>query len=197
MISQTVMWTVDSAMVGHVGKTELAAVGLGGIFVFTLYSFFIGLTSAVNTFVAQSFGGGDFRRCGVYLWQGLYISLGAAVLIYVVRYFVPEIMTLLGPSEPVRPLATSYSQIRMISAPFFLIYYTYSHFYRGIGDTKTPLKVLLLAHVVNLAGDYLLIYGKGPFPEMGVEGAAWATTIANFVAAAAFLGLMFIIGFQG
>lgn len=191
MVSQTVMWTVDSAMVGHVGKTELAAVGLGGIFVFTLYSFFIGLTSAVNTFVAQSYGAGQFRRCGMYLWQGLYIAVAAAAVIYIVRAFAPQIVDLLGPTEPVRPLAAAYVQIRMLSAPFFLIYYTFSHFYRGIGDTKTPLKVLLVAHVVNLVGDYLLIYGKGPFPEMGVEGAAWATTLANLVAALLFAVLMF------
>jgi MATE family multidrug resistance protein len=191
MISQTVMWTVDSAMVGHIGKTELAAVGLGGILVFTLYSFFIGLTSAVNTFVAQSFGAGKHRKCGMYLWQGLYVSLAAAALIYVVRAFAPQIVRLLGPDEAVQPLTTAYVHIRMLSAPFFLIYYTYSHFYRGIGDTKTPLKVLLAAHVVNFLGDYFLIFGKGPFPVMGVEGAAWATSFANLVAAAIFIALTF------
>jgi len=191
MISQTVMWTVDSAMVGHVGKTELAAVGLGGILVFTLYAFFIGLTSAVNTFVAQSYGAGSYRKCGMYLWQGLYVSMAAAALIYVVRAFTPQIVELLRPDEPVQPLTIVYVQIRMLSAPFFLIYYTYSHFYRGIGDTRTPFKVLLAAHAVNFIGDYLLIFGKGPFPAMGVEGAAWATTLANFVAAAIFFALTF------
>jgi MATE family multidrug resistance protein len=190
MVSQTVMWTVDSAMVGHVGKTELAAVGLGGIFVFTLYSFFIGLTSAVNTFVAQNYGAGHFRKCGLYLWQGLYISLAAAAVIYVVRALSPQIVDILRPEAPVRPLTLSYAQIRMLSAPFFLIYYTFSHFYRGIGDTRTPLKVLLIAHLVNLVGDYLLIFGNGPFPAMGVEGAAWATTLANVVAAVTFIGLI-------
>jgi MATE family multidrug resistance protein len=189
MISQTVMWTVDSAMVGHVGKTELAAVGLGGILVFTLYSFFIGLTSAVNTFVAQSSGAEDYRRCGTYLRQGLYISIAAAAAIYAVRALSPQIVDLLRPDEPVRPLTLSYVQIRMLSAPFFLVYYTFSHFYRGIGDTRTPLKVLLVAQAVNLAADYLLIFGQGPFPAMGVEGAAWATTMANVVAAAIFLAL--------
>jgi putative MATE family efflux protein len=79
----------------------------------------------------------------------------------------------------------------MLSAPFFLIYYTYSHFYRGVGDTKTPLKVLLVAHIVNFVGDYFLIFGKGPFPAMGVEGAAWATTLANLVAAVIFFALTF------
>jgi MATE family multidrug resistance protein len=189
MVSQTVMWTVDSAMVGHVGKTELAAVGLGGILVFTLYAFFIGLTSAVNTFVAQSYGAGDYRKCGLYLWQGLYVSLAAAAVIYAVRALSPQIVNLLRPDEPVRPLTLTYIQIRMLSAPFFLIYYTFSHFYRGIGDTVTPLKVLLVAHAVNVIGDYLLIFGNGPFPAMGVAGAAWATSLANVVAAVIFCGL--------
>jgi putative MATE family efflux protein len=117
----------------------------------------------------------------------LYISLVAAVAIYVVRALSPLIVDLLRPDEPVRPLTLSYVQIRMLSAPFFLIYYTFSHFYRGIGDTRTPLKVLLFAHVVNLVGDYLLIFGNGPFPAMGVEGAAWATTLANVVAAVIFV----------
>jgi putative MATE family efflux protein len=186
MISQTVMWTVDSAMVGHLGKTELAAVGLGGILVFTLSSFFIGLTSAVNTFVAQSYGAGELRKCGMYLWQGLYISIAAAVLIFWVRAFAPQIVRLLGPDDPVQPLSTAYIQIRLLSAPFFLIYYTYSHFFRGIGDTRTPFKVLLIANVMNMLGDYLLIFGKGPFPAMGVEGAAWSTAMSNFAAAVLF-----------
>jgi len=191
MISQTIMWTVDSAMVGHVGKTELAAVGLGGIFVMTLYAFFIGLTSAVNTFVAQSYGAGRYRKCGMYLWQGLYVSIAASLVLFVVRAYTPQIVELLRPDEPVRPLSLAYIQIRMLSAPFFLIYYTYSHFYRGVGDTRTPLKVLVVAHLVNVVGDYFLIYGKGPFPELGVEGAAWATTAANVVAAVIFFALTF------
>jgi len=191
MISQTVMWTVDAAMVGHVGKVELAAVGLGGILVWTLYSFFVGLTSAVNTFVSQSYGAGEFRRCGVYLWQGLYIALGASVVLLIARAFAPQALALLGPAAAVQTPSVSYVEIRMLSAPFFLIHYTFTHFYRGIGDTRTPLYVLGFAHVLNVAGDYLLIFGKGPFPAMGVDGAAWATSLANVVAAAIFIGLMF------
>lgn len=191
MISQTVMWTVDSAMVGHVGETELAAVGLGGIFVWSLYSFFIGLTSAVNTFVAQSFGAGERRKCGLYLWQGLYVAAVAGGILYVIRLFSTDILGLLGPAEDVQTAGAAYVGIRMLSAPFFLVYYTHSFFYRGIGDTKTPLKVLLIAHIVNVVGDYFLIFGKGPFPALGVEGAAWATSLANLIAAVIFVGLLF------
>ncbi|MDH3199070.1 MAG: MATE family efflux transporter, partial [Candidatus Krumholzibacteria bacterium] len=181
MVSQTIMWTVDAAMVGHVGKTELAAVGLGGILIWTLYSFFIGLTSAVNTFVAQSHGAGELRKCGVYLWQGLYLSLFAAALVFIARAFVPEILALLRPDPAVQAEAAGYIRIRMLSVPFFLAHQAYAHFYRGIGDTRTPLKVLVFAHALNVVGDYALIFGKGPFPAMGVDGAAWATSLANVV----------------
>jgi MATE family multidrug resistance protein len=191
MLSQTVMWTVDAAMVGHVGKAELAAVGFGGILVWTVYSFFVGLTSAVNTFVSQAYGAHEYRRCGMYLWQGLYIALGSAAVLYTLRVFVPQIMGVVNPPEDVGAMSASYIQIRMLSAVFFLVYYTCSHFFRGIGDTMTPLKVLALAHLVNLIGDYLLIFGKGPFPELGVEGAAWATSLANLVAAVLFIGRVF------
>jgi Na+-driven multidrug efflux pump len=61
MVSQTVMWTVDSAMVGHVGKTELAAVGLGGLMVWTLYSFFVGVSYSVSTFVERYLPRARFR----------------------------------------------------------------------------------------------------------------------------------------
>lgn len=191
MISQTVMWTVDAAMVGRLGKVELAAVGLGGLVVWTLYSFFVGLTSSVNTFVAQSYGAKQYQKCGMYLWQGLYVSLLGAALIFVVRAFSSEVLSLLGPDPVVQAESASYVRIRMVSAPFFLIHYTFSHFYRGIGDTKTPLKILALAHAFNIAGDYLLIFGKGPFPQMGVDGAAWATSLANLIAALAFIGIAF------
>jgi MATE family multidrug resistance protein len=190
MVSQTIMWTVDAAMVGHVGKTELAAVGLGGILIWTLYSFFIGLTSAVNTFVAQSHGAGELRKCGVYLWQGLYLSLAAAALVFAVRAFVPEIMSLLRPDPAVQAEAAGYIRIRMLSVPFFLAHHTYADFYRGIGDTRTPLKVLVFAHALNVVGDYALIFGKGPFPALGVDGAAWATSLANVVAAVIFAVLL-------
>jgi MATE family multidrug resistance protein len=191
MISQTVMWTVDAAMVGHVGKAELAAVGFGGVLVWTIYSFFVGLTSTVNTFVSQAFGAGDYRRCGMLLWQGFYLALAAAAALYLVRAFVPEVMALVRPPAEVEALSVSYIQIRMLSAGFFLAHYTFAHFFRGIGDTMTPLKVLGFAHLINIVGDYALIFGKGPFPELGVEGAAWATSLANVVAAVLFAALTF------
>lgn len=187
MISQTVMWTVDSAMVGHVGKTELAAVGLGGLLIWTIYSFFIGLSYSVSTFVAQNFGANKRSMCAVYLWNGLYIALISGAIILVIRHFNPLTVDLLGPAENVRTLCVVYAGIRMLSAPFFIVQYTFSNFFRGLGNTISPMKVMIFANVVNIVLDYFLIFGHGPFPQMGVAGAAWATAVANVLSAVVFI----------
>lgn len=183
MVSQTIMWTVDSAMVGHVGKTELAAVGLGGLMVFTLYSFLIGLSYSINTYVSQSFGARNYHRCARYLWQGLYLALASGAFILLIRQFNPWTIDVLGPDPAVRPLCLTYADIRMLSGPFFIIHYYYSNFFRGIGNTRTPMKVAIFANLTNIVIDYFLIFGNGPFPALGVEGAAWATFIANLLSA--------------
>jgi putative MATE family efflux protein len=183
MVSQTVMWTVDSAMVGHVGKTELAAVGLGGLMVFTIYSFFIGLSYGINTFVSQHFGARSYEQCGRFMWQGLYLGLLSGAAILLIRLFNPWTIDLLGPETEVKGLCLSYASIRMLSGPFFIFHYYFSNFFRGIGNTRTPMKVAIVANIINIVVDYFLIFGIGPFPTLGVVGAAWATFTANVLSA--------------
>lgn len=181
MISQTVMWTVDSIMVGHVGKTELAAVGLGGLMVITLYAFFMGLSYSLSTFVSQNFGAGNNAKCGSLLSQGAYVALASGFLLLAVREFNPLTITLLGPAPEVRELAVRYTDLRMLSAPFFVLHYFYSNFFRGIGNMHTPMRAAIVANAVNIVLDYMMIFGKAGFPAMGVDGAGWATSIANCV----------------
>lgn len=192
MVSQTVMWTVDSAMVGHIGKVELAAVGLGGLMVFTLYSFFIGLSYSLSPFVAQSCGARRYTDCAVYMWHGLYLGIASGLALLVIRQFNPWTIDLLGPAPEVRQLAVGYTGIRMLSAPFFIIHYYFSNFFRGIGNTRSPMKVAIVANITNIVLDYFLIFGKGPFPALGVEGAAWATFCANLLSA----GILGVIAFS-
>jgi MATE family multidrug resistance protein len=186
MVSQTVMWTVDAAMVGHVGKVELAAVGLGGLMVVTLYAFFMGLSYSLSTYVAQNFGARNYAKCGALLSQGVYLAIASGVTLLLVRQLNPYTIDLLGPAPDVKVLAVRYTDIRMLSAPFFILHYFYSNFFRGIGNMRTPMKVAIVANVLNIVLDYFMIFGKGPFPALGVAGAAWATSAANLV----FAGLL-------
>ncbi|MEJ2720287.1 MAG: MATE family efflux transporter, partial [bacterium] len=117
--------------------------------------------------------------------------LASGLCLLIIREFNGATVDFLGPAPEVRTLCVAYTGIRMLSAPFFLLQYAFSNFFRGLGDTRTPMKVMIAANVVNIVLDYFLIFGNGPFPALGVEGAAWATFAANAVSAAVFVGIVF------
>lgn len=191
MISHTIMTFIDAIMVGRLGPTELAAVGLSGTLTWGLFSFFNGVVNGVNTFVAQDYGAKRFDNIGRVTWQGVYFALiSGGILIFVSRFNV-ELMRLLGPAEDVQRIGASYLGIRLWGGVFIVLYMCFSAFLRGIGDTRTPLKIVIFINVLNIVGDYALIFGKFGFPELGTDGAAYATVGASAVGALIFF-LVFV-----
>lgn len=186
MISQTIMSFTDAVMVGRLGAVELAGVGLAGTLVWGLYSFFNGLVNGVNTFVAQDLGAKRYRNIGRMTWQGVYFALASGILLFFLSNHSSDLFRLLGPSTDVQAVGSSYLRVRMRGGLFIVMWMCFSAFLRGLGDTRTPLKITVLANVINIFGDYVLIFGKLGFPEMGTEGAAVATVFANGVGAVIF-----------
>lgn len=181
-ISVTAMQTVDSAFVGSIGATELAAVGFGGVWVWTAVCFFIGLTSAVQTFVSQHHGAGELDSCGNWSWQGIYAAVPLAGLMALVLFLgVAPLMELLRPSDAMKPLVVDYVTMRTLGAAGLTVAVALSSFFRGLGDTKTPLYATLAANGVNALLDYGLIFGELGLPKLGVMGAGLATSIAEWV----------------
>ncbi len=183
MMSQTVMSLVDMWMVGRLGTAELAAVGLAGTLVWCIFSFFNGTVSSVNTFVAQYYGAGEHEKCSSNTWQGLFLTVLFGVILAVIGYWSGLFFDLMRPSPQVRQLGMAYTRIRMMGGGFFVAYLTLSCFFRGIGNTKTPMKAVIVANLVNILFDWILIFGKFGFPRLEVRGAAIATVFANVVAA--------------
>jgi len=178
-LSTSLMGVVDSAMVGRIGPTELAAVGFGGIWLWTLFSIFFGTASGIQTFVSQADGAGDARSCGSWIWQGLYALIPAGfAFAAIVAWLLEPALTLLGPSAEMRALTTDYVETRLIGEIGFVAVMVINSFYRGLGDTRTPLYITLFANVVNVVLDYGLIFGELGLPEWGVAGAGLATAIA-------------------
>jgi MATE family multidrug resistance protein len=181
-ISVTTTQLVDSAMVGRLGSSELAAVGFGGIWMWTVICFFMGTTTAVQTFVSQYQGAGEEHRCGAWTWQGVYIMAPLTTLAAVTLFFgAGTLMTWLGPSEAIRPLATQYLEARSFGSVGLCAAIAVASFFRGIGDTRTPLYAMLVANGLNALLDYGLIFGRLGLPAWGVTGAGVATTIAEWV----------------
>ena len=179
MLSTTLMWTVDTILLGRVGKVELAAAGFGGLIIWTLYTFFVGGVQAVNTFVSQAKGANRRRDCAVFAWQGIYLAMGGAVILGFFLWKLDWILAVARPDEAVIHECLRYSRVRMTGAFFVLGMFALASFFRGIGDVKTPMMVAILANVINIILDALLIFGVGPFPRLTTLGAGLATALAN------------------
>jgi MATE family multidrug resistance protein len=190
-MSSTLMGVVDIAMVGRLGATELAAVGFAHIWTWTLFSLFIGTASGVQTFVAQHHGAGDEARCGAWVWHALGAivpaAAGAAALL---GASAPLWLAALGPSPALQAAALEFLPGRLLGLVGTTVAFSWASFFRGIGDTRTPMLGAVLANGVNAVLAYGLIFGELGFPQLGVagSGAAMAVgewTLALFLGAAA------------
>jgi len=178
-LSTTLMWTADTILLGRVGKVEIAAAGLGGVLIWTLYTFFVGGVHAVNTFVAQAKGGGRPRECSVFAWQGIYFSIAGSAVLLLVAWKFDWLLSLARPAPEVIEECLRYSRIRMAGSFFVLASFSMMSFFRGIGDVRTPMVAAILANVLNVGLDILLIFGVGPFPRLTTYGAGLATALAH------------------
>lgn len=189
----TTMGLVDAAIVGRLGATELAAVGLSGTWLWTLSSFFIGASSVVQTFVAQSHGAGEERACGAWAWHGVGGAVPFAVLASIVLYFGADaFVASIVEDEAIVGLAGSYLRARAFGLVGLTAAVAISSFFRGIGDARTPLFATVVANAVNVGLALGLVYGWFGFPALGVLGAGIATSVAEWIylaiMLAAFLG---------
>jgi len=191
-LSGALMGVVDSAMVGRLGAAELGGVGFGSTWIWTIFCFFIGMATGVQTFVAQEEGAGNDRLCGAWTWHGLFVMLPFTALAALLCYLaIGPLLSALLSSESMLDIATRYMSIRTLGVMGIVAAMVFSAFFRGISDTRTPLYITLFANGLNIILDYGLIFGRLGLPEWGIEGAATATVIAEwafaFVILAVFL----------
>jgi len=185
-LSFTTMGLVDTAMVGRLGASEQGAVGIATTFMFTMYVFGLGLVGVVNTFVAQYHGGGQPRMCGVALGHGLRLAGVIGAITYVAAVMSEPLFELAGLSADVARHGYAYLLFRIIGLPGVFFYWTYNAYLEGLGHTRVPMFISLAANVVNVVLDYVLIFGAGPVPALGVEGAGIATAGSNLFMLACF-----------
>jgi MATE family multidrug resistance protein len=181
-LSATLMGIVDSALVGRLGATELAAVGFANVWNWTAFCLLLGTASAVQTFVAQDHGAGHERRCGAWAWQAGYLLAPAALLFALALLaLAPLALRALGPSAELQAAALAYLRPRLLGMPALVIAFTWMSFFRGIGDTRTPLAAIVVANALNAVLDYGLVFGRLGLPAWGVSGAGTATALAEWL----------------
>ena len=192
MLSQTLMWLMDTVMVGRLGTAQLAAVGLAGSIMWTLFAFFNGLIGSANTFISQDYGAKQYDDIGKVMWHYLYIAIASSVVVLLVAvYGSGFIFGLIRRSEEVREYASVYARIRLYCGLAVFVSFAVAGFFRGIGNTKTPMYISIIANGLNVVFNYFLIFGKFGFPRLEVAGAALATAGSSIFGAILYLVVCF------
>ncbi len=179
---------VDTAWVGRLGAGPLASLAIASAVFMAVFSIFNFIHTAVTPLVAGEIGRGDVPRAGAIAVGSIVAAAGIGVVVAIVAILLAEPLTnLFGGERSVLADATAYLQIRFLALPAVLIAMAGHGIYRGHSDTRTPLYVALGMNLVNLVLDPVLIFGF----SLGVQGAAWATVVAQVFAACWFLLLVF------
>ena len=180
MAMESVFAVVDVFFVGKLGPEAVATVGFTESVLTLVYALAIGLSAAVTATVARRIGEGDRRRAGRAAGQGLLLGLFAAVLIGVPgSIFAPQILGLMGASEATVAEGSGYARLLFGANVVILLLFLQNAVFRGAGDAVVAMRSLWLANGINIVLDPCFIFGLGPFPELGVTGAAVATTIGR------------------
>jgi MATE family multidrug resistance protein len=184
-----VMILLNRLFLSWYSQEAVAAIGPAGMTGYLLMSLFIGAASFSSTMVAQYIGAGQPRRAGAAIWQGVYFSLLSGGLVALCSFLAKPIFTWGNHPPEVCALEIVYFRISCWGAPLVILAAALSGFFSGRGDTRTLMVVQLIGFALNVFLDYVLIFGKLGFPELGMAGAAWATVIAEGVLAVVLLAL--------
>jgi MATE family multidrug resistance protein len=195
-VSRMLMGFIDFVMVSQLGTVAQAAISPATIIVFAVACPGMGVANGVQTFVSQADGRGESRLCGAYGWQTIYIALAAALVTWPLAETTPVWygwITALAEREPaMAALEVEYTRIAVWSVPLAVLSIGFNGFFMGVQRTRVVLLAVLLSLVVNATGNYLLIFGKLGFPEMGIAGAAVATVIGWAVRAGFLAGALLL-----
>jgi len=173
------MGVVDTMMVGRVSPEAIGGVSLGGILFITVAFFGTGLLLGLDALVPQAFGAGRLEECHRFLLSALYLSaLLAAVLTAAIWWCVPLLRSF-GIHPAVMREAVPYLKALLWSMFPLLVYSAFRGYLQAMNLVKPVMFALVSANLVNVAANWVLIYGHLGAPAMGAEGAGWATCIAR------------------
>lgn len=177
----------DTAMVGHLGTEELAALAVAAALLVGAFTLFNFLTYGTTAQVARYHGAGEEIEAGRLAAQALWLSSGIGIALCVVlAALAAPLVDLIGAEGRTRELAVEYLRIGSLGLPFALIALAGQGFLRGVSDLRTPLVIVVVANVANVILNVVFIYGLG----WGLAGSAWATVAAQAGMGAAFIRVL-------
>jgi MATE family multidrug resistance protein len=194
VLSQTsvmLMQVTDGLFVARHSREEIAAIGPAIMVFYSLAALFLGIAGYTNTFVAQYIGARRPRRVGAAIWQGIYLALIGGALMACSSLAARPIFGSFGHVPSVTELEIVYFRIMLWGSPLFLVASAVSGFFSGRGDNLVLTLAQFAGLLANVLLDWILVFGKLGFPEMGIAGAAWATVISQGLIVAILLSVYF------
>ncbi len=181
MLGHTFVSLVDNIMVGQLGSAELAAVSLGNSFIFIAMSLGIGFSTAITPIVAEADSENNFKKGKSSFKHGLFLCTILGFTLFGLILLAKPLMYLMKQPEEVVILAIPYLDLVAFSLIPLIIFQAFKQFSDGLSMTKYPMYATIIANIVNVFLNYVLIFGKFGFPQMGIVGAAIGTLVSRFI----------------
>ena len=180
MAMESIFAVVDIAFVSRLGTDAVAAVGITEALVTVLYGIAIGLGVGLTAMVSRRIGSQDVIGAAEVTGQAIWIGAFLSVIIGIAGVaYARDLLEIMGASEGVIRQGAGFTAVLLGGSVTIIYLFLLNAAFRGAGDATVALRSLWLANGINIVLDPCLIFGLGPFPEMGVTGAAVATTIGR------------------
>ena len=182
LLAQNVINVTDTAFLGRVGEVELGASAMGGLFYICAFTIAFGFSTGSQIIMARRNGERNYREVGPVMIQGcFFLFIMAAILFFLSRLFAGDIMRFLISSDTILQATEEFLDWRVFGFFFSFINVMFRALFIGITRTKVLTLSALVMAFVNVLLDYMLIFGKGGFPELGIKGAAIASVVAEAI----------------
>lgn len=182
LLAQNIINVTDTAFLGRVGEVELGASALGGLFYICCFTTAFGFSTGSQIMIARRNGEREYKQVGPVMIQGVFFLIVLAVALFsFTRLFSGNIMHVLISSDIIMEATVEFLNIRVFGFFFSFINVMFRALFVGITRTKVLTFNAVLMAFTNIILDYLLIFGHGGFPEMGLKGAAVASVAAEAI----------------
>jgi MATE family multidrug resistance protein len=178
-LGQVMVGVADSLMVGQLGAEPLAAASLANVVFYLIMVFGLGVSLAVTPLVAAADGESDHSKITEIFSNGLVINAILGIILALGVVLCTPVLFYLNQPPEVVTLAIPYLRIITVALIPYMIFQSFRQFAEGMGNTRQAMYITLSGNALNIILNYLLIYGKFGFPELGLNGAGWATLIAR------------------